>query len=104
MSFFRIPCSTRNGITWVRQTLLKLGVSYEADPRLKSFNSSAIRKAYAQFANEPDGEDSQAQEAIRVDAARHMGHANQTADRHYRADVSVTCVFQKILLYLIIFF
>lgn len=101
--FCRIPCSTRDGITWVRQGLLRLGVKNNADPQLKTFTSSAIRKAYAQFANEADEPESHAQEAIRKDAAMHMGHANETADKHYRVDVSTTIVLlcMVVLLFLL---
>lgn len=39
--------------------------------------------------------DCKVREEIRKDAAPHMGHANQTADKHYRVDVSEKCVFLK---------
>jgi hypothetical protein len=47
----------------------------------------ALRKAYSQFANEIVEKDTEAQEQIRKDTANFMGHANKTADQHYRVDV-----------------
>ncbi|TRY77481.1 hypothetical protein TCAL_13587 [Tigriopus californicus] len=81
--------STKGGIKWARAALLEIGVENVQDPKLLSFTSAAIRKAFCDFGSIalPNGEE---EKSLSKDTALHMGHSVQTADRHYKVNIDAS--------------